>query len=93
MTNVEHATKEASFQDVIRIDEEQVRGHVDQVVRATVEETLNSLLDEALTPVDRDVFRRQNRYYAALSAAPGSDKSQPGAAGEAPAAPTAKDEK
>jgi len=44
MTNVEHATKEASFQDVIRIDEEQVRGHVDQVVRATVEETLNSLL-------------------------------------------------
>src|SRR5580698_5092803 len=45
MTNVEHATKEASFQDVIRIDEEQVRGHVDQVVRATVEETLNSLLD------------------------------------------------
>lgn len=45
MTNVEHATKESSFQDVIRIDEEQVRGHVDQVVRATVEETLNSLLD------------------------------------------------
>jgi hypothetical protein len=54
---------------------------------------LNSLLDEALTPVDRDVFRRQNRYYAALSATPGSDKSQPGAAGDAPAAPTAKDEK
>jgi hypothetical protein len=54
---------------------------------------LNSLLDEALTPVDRDVFRRQNRYYAALSATPGPDKSQPGAAGEAPAAPTAKDEK
>ena len=54
---------------------------------------LNSLLDEALTPVDRDVFRRQNRYYAALAATPGSDKSQPGAAGEAPAAPTAKDEK
>jgi hypothetical protein len=54
---------------------------------------INSLLDEALTPVDRDVFRRQNRYYAALSAAPGSDKSQPGAAGDAPAAPTPKDEK
>jgi transposase-like protein len=45
MTNVEHASKESSFQDVIRIDEEQVRGHVDQVVRATVEETLNRLLD------------------------------------------------
>lgn len=26
----------------------------------------NSLLDEALTPVDRDVFRRQNRYYGVL---------------------------
>lgn len=26
----------------------------------------NSLLDEVLTPVDRDVFRRQNRYYDAL---------------------------
>jgi len=32
----------------------------------------NSLLDEALTPVDRDVFRRQNRYYAALEARPGA---------------------
>ena len=27
-----------------------------------------SLLDEALAPVDRDVFRRQNRYFAALQA-------------------------
>lgn len=26
----------------------------------------NSLLDEVLAPVDRDVFRRQNRYYEAL---------------------------
>jgi hypothetical protein len=25
-----------------------------------------SLIDEALAPVDRDVFRRQNRYFAAL---------------------------
>jgi len=45
VTNVEHAAEEASFQDVIRIDEEQVRSHVDQVVRRTVEETLNGLLD------------------------------------------------
>jgi hypothetical protein len=36
----------------------------------------NSLLDEALTPVDRDVFRRQSRYYQAL---------QPDQAGAAPA--------
>ena len=27
-----------------------------------------SLLDEALAPVDRDVFRRQNRYFTALQA-------------------------
>jgi hypothetical protein len=42
----------------------------------------NSLLDEALTPVDRDVFKRQNRYYGALQ-------------GQSPASATdsAKDEK
>jgi hypothetical protein len=34
----------------------------------------NSLLDEVLAPVDRDVFQRQNRYYNALKpdAAPGA---------------------
>jgi len=37
----------------------------------------NSLLDEALTPVDRDVFRRQNRYYSALGAGGADAKSQP----------------
>ena len=26
----------------------------------------NSLLDEVLQPVDRDVFKRENRYYEAL---------------------------
>jgi hypothetical protein len=41
----------------------------------------NSLLDEALTPVDRDVFRRQNRYYSALGTGTGDAKSQAGAAG------------
>src|SRR5690349_412781 len=40
---------------------------------------VNSLLDEVLEPVDRDVFRRQNRYFEAL---------QPNAA-----APAAKPEK
>ena len=36
---------------------------------------VNSLLDEVLEPVDRDVFRRQNRYFEALqpnSATPAS---------------------
>lgn len=37
----------------------------------------NSLLDEVLAPVDRDVFRRQNRYYDALK----PDSAGAGAAG------------
>ncbi len=40
---------------------------------------VNSLLDEVLTPVDRDVFKRQNRYYDALK--PDAVKPAPGAAG------------
>jgi len=39
---------------------------------------VNSLLDEVLTPVDRDVFKRQNRYYDALK--PDAPKESPGAA-------------
>ena len=31
--------------NVIQIDEDQIRGHVDAVVRDSVEETLNQLLD------------------------------------------------
>jgi len=63
---------------------------------------VNSLLDEVLTPVDRDVFKRENRYYRALAPVDG----QPGANGAPPsgnvpngatssgsATPAAKDEK
>jgi hypothetical protein len=32
----------------------------------------NSLLDEVLQPVDRDVFKRENRYYDALKPDPES---------------------
>jgi hypothetical protein len=43
----------------------------------------NSLLDEVLQPIDRDVFKRQNRYYDALKpdASGGADKGA-GAAGQ-----------
>lgn len=47
-----------------------------------------SLLDEVLAPVDREVFQRQNRYFAALqpdAAASGAPPAAP--AGQAPAAP------
>ncbi|MBS0378268.1 MAG: hypothetical protein JSS29_07270 [Proteobacteria bacterium] len=39
---------------------------------------VNSLLDEVLQPLDRDVFRRQNRYYDALQ--PQGDASKADAA-------------
>ena len=51
----------------------------------------NSLLDEALTPVDRDVFRRQNRYYTALQQQATPGQSPPGA-GERTAPPSTKAE-
>ncbi len=31
--------------NVIKIDDERIRGHLDRIVRGTVEETLNALLD------------------------------------------------
>jgi cytoskeletal protein RodZ len=43
----------------------------------------NSLLDEVLEPVDRDVFRRENRYYDALKPDAGSSGTAAGhAAGD-----------
>jgi hypothetical protein len=53
----------------------------------------NSLLDEALTPVDRDVFRRQNSYYGAVRDPAQGAAPQSGAAGAAGSAATPKDEK
>jgi hypothetical protein len=40
---------------------------------------VNSLLDEVLTPVDRDVFKRENRYYRALTPAEGQPANGNGA--------------
>jgi hypothetical protein len=53
----------------------------------------NSLLDEALTPVDRDVFRRQNRYFGVVQGQTQAGKSQAGATDAASGAATPKDEK
>ncbi|HZQ61609.1 MAG TPA: hypothetical protein VFC24_09690, partial [Casimicrobiaceae bacterium] len=39
----------------------------------------NSLIDEVLQPVDRDVFRRENRYYDAVK--PDANDNAGGAAG------------
>ena len=45
MTSVADETKVGDLPSVIRIDEGQLKGHVDRVVRQSVEETLNGLLD------------------------------------------------
>ena len=39
---------------------------------------VNSLLDEVLEPVDRDVFRRQNRYFEALQPNGAAPATKPG---------------
>jgi hypothetical protein len=68
---------------------------------------VNSLLDEVLTPVDRDVFKRENRYYRALtpgegqpagatpasSSAPATGAAAPAATSSGSAAPASRDEK
>jgi hypothetical protein len=45
---------------------------------------LNSLVDEALSPVDRDVFRRQMAFFGQLYARPGgaSGEGAPGSANQ-----------
>lgn len=49
---------------------------------------VNSLLDEVLAPVDRDVFRRETRYFEALqSAPPAGDTPGSGNAGAAATPP------
>lgn len=46
---------------VIRIDEERIRGHLDRIVRSSVEETLNALLDaEADRLVGADRYERSD---------------------------------
>jgi hypothetical protein len=40
----------------------------------------NTLLDEALTPIDRDVFRREVTYYGAIAGADGGGPDGPAAA-------------
>jgi len=46
---------------------------------------VNSLLDDVLQPLDRDVFQRENRYYDALK--PGAGAAKPGAAQGSPTKP------
>jgi len=58
---VKHGTKSDGVSkglgEVIKVDEEQIRGHLEGVVRASVEETLNGLLD-----AEADRLCRASRY-------------------------------
>ena len=54
---MKEATTVQPLENVIRIDESQVRQHLDQMVRSTVEETLNALLD-----AEADRLCRAQRY-------------------------------
>jgi hypothetical protein len=53
----------------------------------------NTLLDEVLTPVDRDVFRREVTYYGVVSAGGNASPAAPASPGADPAAPARGDEK
>jgi hypothetical protein len=53
----------------------------------------NTLLDEVLTPVDRDVFRREVTYYGVVSAGGNASPAAAPAPGAATSAPARGDEK
>jgi hypothetical protein len=53
----------------------------------------NTLLDEVLTPVDRDVFRREVTYYGVVSSGGNASAATPPSPGADPGAPARGDEK
>ena len=53
----------------------------------------NTLLDEVLTPVDRDVFRREVTYYGAVSSGGNASPAASATPGAAAGAPSRSDEK
>ena len=53
----------------------------------------NTLLDEVLTPVDRDVFRREVTYYGVVSSGGNTSPAAPASPVADPAAPARGDEK
>src|SRR5262245_35991734 len=59
MTSVDNDVTADSFGEVIRVDEGQIKSHVDEIVRASVEQTLNALLDaEADAPCNARRYQR-----------------------------------
>lgn len=57
---------EKSVSNVVKIDEERIKGHLDRIVRGTVEETLNSLVDaeaDRLVGAERYARTDERRDY------------------------------
>ena len=62
--------------NVIQIDDERIRGHLDRIVRGTVEETLNALLDaeaERLVGAGRYERSEERRDYRQLHTKAGEE--------------------
>lgn len=58
--------KSTSVSNVVQIDEERIKGHLDRIVRGTVEETLNNLLDaeaDRLVGAERYARSDERRDY------------------------------
>ena len=95
-------SKSGKAMDRIELDETQITGNRElpkvlyivpwkrSELGDLVGKPVNSLLDEVLQPVDRDVFKRENRYYRALTtpdngaAAPAPDAVRSTSQGAAP---------
>ena len=45
MRSVADESRVGDFREIVRVDEKELRGHVQELVRASVEETLNAMLD------------------------------------------------
>lgn len=71
MTSLPSSPLTAS-KSVIQVDEQQIRSHVEEVVRSSVEETLNGLLNaEADQCTDSgelcELLRREGLYFSSLA--------------------------
>ena len=75
-------TAAGGLKEALVIDTEKVRGHLDEVVRSTVEQTLNQLLDEVVDRLHRAARSHRRRLRrGADGARPRQPAQPPGPAG------------
>ena len=75
---------------VIRVDEQELRGHLDEVVRTSVEETLNGMLDaEADRLCQAKRYERTARAHGHAGRLVRAEAADEGGRGEAPGAAAA----